>query len=192
MKHWLFGIIIVVFGFFFSCGPKHQFDKSVKQLDSLKVVEEQALDNFLKVDSSDCFQAYSKTFTYISFIQTNVHDTLTKPEAEALLQFHNCSKNLKKFFHTRRVAIDNTKTSISQLKKLAIDLQSGAVKNEEAFQFIESEKKQAEQNIQELKNNFQLIFQVMEDYHKTVGQVEGLIKKRHQDVLPSLMKPELE
>ena len=56
---------------FLSCKNTLSYDKHVKELDSLKIVVLQAIDNFKTVDSATCINTYAKHYTYTQFI--NLH-----------------------------------------------------------------------------------------------------------------------
>ena len=80
-----------------SCKNSNQYAKQVKELDSLKVVLQEALVNFNTIDSAKCYQAYSEQFTYSTFINANLRDTVSRQTAENLQLFYATGKNLVNF-----------------------------------------------------------------------------------------------
>lgn len=176
---------------FDSCGKSHEYDASVKQLDSLKVVVEQSLDNFSALDSARYYEALCRQSTYTSFIREHLHDTVTKVEAEALQVLYNSGKPFKNFFGTRQALIAEARTSATQLRNLSQDLAGNAVPAREAINYISDETKEAEKIIGLLKTNTSLLRRQMEDFTRSLPVVEALIKQHHAGTLPALTNPEL-
>ncbi len=178
-------------GFACSCGKSHEYDASVKQLDSLKVVVEQALDNFSALDSARYYDALSKQVTYTAFIREQVQDTVTKTEAEALQLFYSTGKPFRGFFTSRRALLAEAQTSATQLRNLSQDLAGSAVSARDAIGYINEEKKEAEKVISLLKTNTSLLRRQMEDFNRSLPVVETLIKQHHSGTLPPVTSPEL-
>lgn len=172
-----------------SCRNTHTYDKYVKELDSLKIVVQQSVDNFKTVDSASCMEAYSKQYTYSLFIDTHLKDTVTKSVAENLQNFNSVAKGLKDYMVFRASWLNNASLSITQLQTLSHDLKNGSVDNEDAIGFINDEKKQAEKVIEELKINAENIRKHLEIYHQSLPICENLVKQLNSGVLPQLVKP---
>jgi dsDNA-binding SOS-regulon protein len=153
MKSLLSVIMAITCMSFFSCKNAHTYDKYVKELDSLKVVLQQSVDNFKTVDSATCMNAYSKQYTYSQFIETHLKDTVTKSVAENLQNLQSVKQGLNDYLSLRSNWLATANTSIKQLQTLSHDLKNGSVNEEEAIEFINQEKKQAELIIEELKVN---------------------------------------
>lgn len=172
-----------------SCRNTHTYDKYVKELDSLKIVVQQSVDNFKTVDSASCMDAYSKQYTYSLFIDSHLKDTVTKSVAENLQNFNSVAKGLKDYMVFRASWLNNASLSITQLQTLSHDLKNGSVDNEDAIAFINDEKKQAEKVIEELKINTENIRKHLEIYHQSLPICENLVKQLNSGVLPQLVKP---
>ncbi len=173
------------------CKPTHAYDKYIKELDSLKVVVEQAVDNFNTVDSIMCYNAYSKHYTYSTFINTHLNDTVTKEQAEALQSFFATGKPLNDYLAMRPLWLTEARLRIKQVSALTVDLKNGSVETGEAVEFINEEKKQSEKIIEELKINTALIRKQLEAYTKNLPVVEGVLRSINLNTLPELIKPEL-
>jgi hypothetical protein len=174
---------------FFSCKNAHTYDKYVKELDSLKVVLQQSVDNFKTVDSATCVNAYSKQYTYSQFIETHLKDTVTKSVAEILQNFQSVKQGLNEYLSLRSNWLARANTSIKQLQTLSHDLKNGSVNEEEAIEFINQEKKQAELIIEELKVNTETIRKHLEVYNQSLPVCENLVKELNSGVLPQLLSP---
>ena len=87
LKHILYIYSFIVLCGLTSCKNQHTYEKYVKELDSLKVVVQQAVDNFKTVDSAQCLKANSKYYTYSLFLNERVKDTVSKTVAENLQNF---------------------------------------------------------------------------------------------------------
>ncbi len=191
MKLIFLSLTIIGISFFSSCNHAHTYDKYVKELDSLKVVVEQSVANFKTVDSTTCYNAYSKQFTYASYINVNLKDTVSRSVANDLQTFYMLGRSLVNYLAMRPVWLGEAQKSIIQLTNLSHDLKNGSVEDEEAIEFIGEEKKEAEKIIGELKENTEAIREQMEQFTKTLPTAELTVKKLNNDVLPELVKPEI-
>jgi hypothetical protein len=163
----------------------------VKELDSLKVVVEQSIANFKTVDSVTCYDAYSKQFTYASYINVNLKDTVSRSVANDLQTFYMLGRSMANYLAMRPVWLGEAQKSITQLTNLSHDLKNGSVEDEEAIEFIGEEKKEAEKIIGELKENTEAIREQIEQFTKTLPTAELTVKMLNNDVLPELVKPEI-
>lgn len=184
-------IFLLVIMSFSSCRNAHTYDKYIKELDSLKIVVQQSIDNFKTVDSSSCVEAYYKQYTYSLFIDSHLKDTVTKSVAENLQNFNSVAKGLHDYITLRSLWISEANLSITQLQTLSHDLKNGSIENEDAIGFINDEKKQAEKIIEELKINTEHIRKHLELYHQSLPVCENLVKQLNSDILPELVKPNL-
>ncbi len=189
MKSLLSIIMAITCMSFFSCKNAHTYDKYVKELDSLKVVLQQSVDNFKTVDSATCVNAYSKQYTYSQFIETHLKDTVTKSVAENLQNLQSVKQGLNDYLTLRSNWLATANTSIKQLQTLSHDLKNGSVNEEEAIEFINQEKKQAELIIEELKVNTETIRKHLEVYNQSLPVCENLVKELNSGVLPQLLSP---
>ena len=181
--------LLIISVFASSCKNTHAYDKYVKELDSLKVVLQQSVDNFKTVDSASCVQAYSKQYTYSLFIDSHLKDTVTKTVAENLQNFHSVEKGLHDYVELRSSWLADANLSITQLQTLSHDLKKGSISEDEAIEFINEEKKQAEKIIEELKLNTEAIRKHLEVFNQSLPQCEDLIKQLNSGVLPELANP---
>ena len=191
MKSILFAITAIICMSLFSCRNTHAYDKYVKELDSLKIVVQQSVDNFKTVDSAACVSAYSKQYTYSQFIETHLKDTVSKAIAESLQNFQSVKQGLNDYLALRSTWLASASLSIKQLQTLSHDLKNGSVNNDEAIEFINQEKKQAEAIIEELKVNTETIRKHLEVYNQSLPVCENLVKELNSGVLPQLVTPEI-
>lgn len=175
--------------FISSCHDAHKYDKSVKELDSLKVVVQQSVAHFKQVDSLACYDAYNKQNTYSTFISFNLKDTVARPVAEDLQIFYTIGKSMVNYLAMRPKWQEEAQTSITQISNLAHDLKNGSVKDEEAIEYVSEEKKEAEKIIHELNENTEIIRRVMQQYTKTLPTAEEVTKRINNGELPQLKNP---
>lgn len=188
----LFSLIVLVSGLgFFSCRNTHAYEKYVKELDSLKVVLQQAVTNFKTVDSAECVNAYSKHYTYSLFLNSHLKDTVTKTVAENLQNFQSVEKGMHDYLAYRSSWLNEADLSITQLQTLSHDLKTGSIDEEEAVEFINEEIKQAETIIEELKINTEAIRKHLAIFHQSLPVCENLVKQLNNGVLPELVHPEI-
>jgi len=173
------------------CKPSHAYDKYIKELDSLKIVVEQAIDHFKTIDSLRCYDAFSKQYTYNAFITTHVQDTVSKSSAEAMQAFFATGKPLNNYLAMRPVWLAEANARVKQLSTLSTDLKNDNIETAEAVEFINEEKKQSEKIIEELKVNTALLRKHLDLYAKNLPLIEAMIKERNSGQLPELIKPEI-
>jgi hypothetical protein len=176
---------------FASCKTGQDYGKYIRELDSLKVVTEQAVDNFNAVDSSAAYEACSRQYTYRIFLATHLKDTVSKEEAEGLAGFFSTEKPLADYLAMRPVWLSEARAVIKQVGLLSNDLKNGSVEHAEAVEFISDEKKRSEKLIEELKTNTVLVRKHLDLYAKHRSLVESTVKARNSGILPALSKPEL-
>ena len=134
---------------------------------------------------------FSKQFTYASYINVNLKDTVSKSTAEALQTFYLLGKNMVNYLAMRPVWLAEAQKSITQLTNLSHDLKNNSVEDEEVVEFINEEKKEAEKIIAELKENTEAIRIQMEQFTLTLPVAEEVVKKLNKNLLPELEKPEI-
>lgn len=183
--------LLILSVFATSCKNTHAYDKYVKELDSLKVVLQQSVDNFKTVDSASCIQAYTKQYTYSLFIDSHLKDTVTKVVAENLQNFHSIEKGLNDYVELRSTWLNEANLSITQLQTLSHDLKNGSINEDEAIEFINEEKKQAEKIIEVLKINTESIRKHLEVFNQSLPVCEDLIRQLNSGVLPELATPSI-
>lgn len=163
----------------------------MRELDSLKIVVEQAIDNFKTVDSANCVLAYTKQQTYSSFINEHLKDTISKTVAENIQLFHSTHNSIKTYLLNRSQWLQQAHVSIQQLSSLAHDLKVGSVEPEEAIEYINNEKKTAEKTIEELKINTEIIRELLNTYSKSLPITEDLVRSLNDGALPKLNSPDI-
>lgn len=175
----------------FSCKNGNTYTKQVKELDSLKVVLQEAISNFNTIDSVKCYQNYSEQYTYFNFIRENLKDTISKTEAENLQMFVSLGKNMLNYLAKKPNWTQEANISLKQLTDLSYDLKNGNIENEEAVDFILKEKTQAFKIIDELKTNTELMRYSLETFTNTLPTVENIVKKLNNGNLPELDQPKI-
>jgi DNA-binding transcriptional MerR regulator len=85
--------------------------------------------------------------------------------------------------------LTEAKTSVAQLTNLVHDLKNGSVEDEEVIEFITEEKKEAEKIIDELKQNTEVIRNLLQQYNQALPTAEMVVKRLNNEVLPDIVKP---
>lgn len=186
----LIGIVALTF-FISSCKNNNHYAKQVKELDSLKVVLQEALVNFNTIDSAKCYNAYAEQFTYSTFINANLRDTVPRQIAENLQSFYAVGKNLVNYLAMSPKWKAEAKKSIKQLTDLSHDLKNGSVEDEEVVEFLSEEKIEANKIIEELKSNTELMRYSLESFSKSLPTAQETVKKLNGGTLPVLVTPKI-
>ena len=175
--------------FISSCGKSHKYDKSIKELDSLKIVVQQSVSHFKQLDSAASYNAYNKQYTYAKFIEVNLRDTVSRAVANDLQLFYSLGKSMVNYLAMRPNWQNEAVLSILQITNLTHDLQNGSVDDEEAVEFINEEKKEAEKIIRELNENTEIMYKLMQQFAQTITTAEDITKRINNGVLPQLVNP---
>lgn len=183
--------LVVLTMYVSSCKNSNQYAKQVKELDSLKVVLQEALVNFNTIDSAKCYKAYAEQFTYSTFINANLRDTVSRETAENLQLFYAVGKNLVNYLVMSPKWKEEAKQSIKQLTDLSHDLKNGSVEEEEVVEFLSEEKKESDKIIEELKANTELMRYSLETFSKTLPTAQETVKKLNSGALPELATPKI-
>lgn len=190
MRFFLITSAIILSVFLFvginSCKLENPYKKHIKELDSLKIVLDEAILYFSQTDSVMCQQKLKTQQVYSTFITERLKDTVTITEAESIQLFLSLGKPLSQFITYRNKWLNAAKQTSSQLKNLSTDLKNNALEPTEVVEFVGKEKFQAEKTIQELKINSQLIRENLEKYDKTLLTNERIIKKINKGILPTI------
>lgn len=186
----ILGVISLSF-VFTSCKNKNEYVKQVKEIDSLKVVLQETLVNFNTIDSAKCYEDYSQQFTYASYINANLKDTVPMAIAKDLQLFYSLGKNLVNYLAMKPKWTEEANTSIKQLTDLSHDLKNGSIESEEVVEFITEEKKEAFKIIEELKSNTELMRYSLETFSNTLTTAQETVKKLNAGVLPELIHPKV-
>lgn len=182
-------LVLINLLFLTSCKLSNPYQKQIKELDSLKIVVEESIDYFNKIDSSTCAGYLAKQQTYQSYLLQNLKDTLTKSEAENIQLMMNVGGPLKDYLNQRNEWLQEAKVSINQLNTLNQDLKNNTLDASEAVEYINNEKKHAEQVIQNLKTNTELIRKNLEIYKSVEQGTEATIKNLNSGNLPTIVQP---
>jgi|GEM_PF-1005284 len=174
-----------------SCKDPNKYQKQVKELDSLKVVLQEAIVNFNTVDSVKCSEAFTQQSTYSIFINSNLKDTVSVETAQNLQLFYSVGKNLVNYLAMCTKWKIEGKQSIKQLTDLSHDLKNGSVEEEEVFEFVSEEKMEAIKIIEELKTNTELVRFSLESFSKSLPIVIETVKKINNGSLPPLVQPKI-
>lgn len=182
-------LVLINLLFLTSCKLSNPYQKQIKELDSLKIVVEESIDYFNKIDSSTCAGYLAKQQTYQSYLLQNLKDTLTKSEAENIQLMMNVGDPIKDYLNQRNEWLQQAKISIMQLQNLNQDLKNNTLDASEAVEYINNEKKHAEQVIQNLKTNTELIRKNLEKYKSVEQGTEATIKNLNSGNLPTIVQP---
>ncbi len=174
-----------------SCKNSNQYAKQIKELDSLKVVLQEALVNFNTIDSAKCYQAYSEQVTYSRFISANLRDTVSRQTADNLQLFYMVGKNMLNFLALSPIWKEEAHKSIKQLTDLSHDLKNGSIEDEEVVEFLSEEKIEADKIIEELKSNTELMRYSLESFSKSLPTAQETVRKLNGGSLPELVHPEI-
>jgi hypothetical protein len=187
MKIACYSFILLGSILFQACGKHDVGAQKIKTLDSLGGSVNSMVKELERTDTV-LLQKYLARFSYYSqFISENVHDTISKEQADNLRQFYEGGKNLEAYAHNRRIIIKRTRLVNSQLLKLSADLREN--KDPEVFsKFIFLEKQEASRLTEAGIQQQQKFHSGMEEFKNSLRGVEDLIKSRNRGELPTIIK----
>ena len=176
---------------FQSCNRNDVYASKTKALDSLNGAVNVLVKETEKTDTVILYKAISRFTQYKQFIQQNVKDTLTKPEADFLQQFYTSGKSLQNFELNRRSIKARVNLINSQLEKLKTDAKNRSISEEKLIEFTNTEKKEVNNLIEAGQNQQQLFYTGLQEFKTALKGVEDLIKVRNNGQLPTVVKDTL-
>jgi hypothetical protein len=168
-----------------SCRPNAADKAAQSRLDSLNGALGLELKAILHSDTVRMQKALDLYHQYHAFVAQSVHDTLTLEEANALKKFMENGAVLEAFLYNRTQLLVHGKMIALQAKKLTQDLASGSVGAEEMAPAIESESQAMSKTISTIEEERKKGAAAIIEMRNTLSSIEGLIKKRNNNQLPT-------
>lgn len=173
-----------------SCNQTEIYNQRAKTLDSLSGVLNVSVARIEQTDTVLLSKAIGRFENYRSFIQNNIKDTLTKPEADALQVFYKSGKNLAAFRLNRTEILNRSALVNSQIEKLRL-----AIKNQEEDlvllnQYLSQEQKQITNLVNAIYAQQTIYFSGLQEFKTSLRAIEQLIKLRNNNQLPDIVKEE--
>jgi hypothetical protein len=172
-----------------SCRNDHS-EKHIRTLDSLNGALNQKLYEIKNLDTTVLFKAVSKYREYKQFVEQNISDTITKPEADFLEQFYRTGNNLERFIENRKTILARGSLISSQLNKLISDLRN-SISEEELNQYIKQESGGAQLLIKQSLDQQQVFLENLQEFRLSLSGVESLIRSRNSGQMPVVIKDSL-
>ncbi len=184
----VFHILIMMCAvFILGCGESDFYVQKTKSLDSLSGSLNAMVKELEKTDTIILQRAIARFSYYRQFISENLHDTITKDQANQLKRFYEAGQNIEAYDKNRNLILTRAGLVNSQLTKLKEDIKE-KIDSELISKFFVDEKTElvylteigyAQQ--EQLHVNF-------EKFQTSLHGVEELIKSRNKGVLPTIIK----
>ncbi len=174
--------------FFEGCNKSNVYEQNAKTLDSLSGAINSMIKDLERVDTVTLQKSVTRFEWYKEFVEQNIHDTITKSEADNLQHFYKGGKNLGTFSFNRRMILVRASLINSQLQKLALDIKSKAWNDVQLSEYIKHEKNEAAGLIEAAYLQQKLFHEGLEEFKNSLNGVEILIKSRNNGELPTIIK----
>ncbi len=172
---------------FQACGKQDVSAQKIKTLDSLGGSVNSMVNELERTDTVLLQKYLARLNYYTKFIRENVHDTITKEQADNLRHFYEGGQHLQAYARNRRLIIKRARLVNSQLLKLSADLKEH---NDPGFfsKFILLEKEEAARLTGAAQQQQEKFHSGMEEFKNSLRGVEDLIKSRNRGELPTIIK----
>lgn len=180
--------IMALFAVCFSnCKQGSIYQKEISILDSTKIVLQVKLNELKKSEQSIQNLQFGKFGAYNSFLKSNIKDTVTKSDGNALQLFVKAGETIAAFNKSKAELIKQTETSILQIQKLSSDLKENNVQHNVAQSYCSSEKGHAEELIKVIEQNIKALNLSINNYRNSVSRTEDYIKQINSGQLPNVV-----
>lgn len=170
------------------CDKTNVYEQRGKTLDSLSGAVNAMVKNLERVDTITLEKSISRFGWYKDFISENITDTITKAEADNLQLFYKSGANLENFSFNRKTLLMRATLINSQLKKLALDIQSKSLSEAKITEYTRNEKSEASRLIEAAYHQQKLFYSGQEEFKNALHGVELLIRSRNNGELPAIIK----
>jgi hypothetical protein len=172
---------------FVSCNRTALYEQRAKTLDSLSGAVNNLASVLQKQDTVQLQEDLTQYSYYSSFIEASRFDTLNKEEADHLQRFYHSGMTLVSFSENRKTILARILLLNSQYKRLAADIRSRAGTIDQLDAFVEQEKREAAQVLELGNQQQQEYFRSLEEYHRSVKEVEKIIRLYNNGQLPIIV-----
>lgn len=157
-------------------------------MDSTRIVLQVKLNELKKAESNISCLSFGKFETYSNFLNSNLKDTITRAQANALQLFVNSGKVIKLFNEEKQDLIKQTETSIIQIQKLSGDIKENQVAQNVMDTYFNNEKNQAEKVIAIIEQNIRALNLSLVNFKNSTVRTEELIRQVNNGQLPAVVK----
>lgn len=180
-----FLLIILSWG---ACNKADVYEEKAKTLDSLSGAISLVSKQLENTDTLVLQRSLARYVWYKQFIEQNIHDTISKEEADYLYHFYNSGKNLENFAANRKVILTRGKLVSAQLMKLAEDARKRLFNREQLDAFLFNEKQEVVKVIEAGSQQQKIFHSGMEEFKNALRGVELLIRRHNKGELPVIIK----
>ena len=176
---------ILVFG---SCNKTDLYGQKTKTLDSLSGAINSMLQELKNVDTISLQKSLTRFNWYNEFIRENIHDTITKDEADNLRHFFTSGKDLENFSRNRKLILKRALLINSQLQKLTEDIKNKSLSTEQMSSYSHNEMNESTKLIEMGYEQQKLFHSRLEEFKNSLKGIELLIRSRNKGELPTIIK----
>lgn len=169
------------------CKQGSIYEKETAILDSTRIVLQVKLNELKKSEQNIQNLQFEKFDAYLSFLKSNVKDTIEKTEGNALQIFVKAGETISAFNKSKQELIKQTEASIVQIQRLSADMKEGVAQHNTAQSYFNSEKGHAEALIKTIEQNVKALNLGITNYRNSFARTEEYIKKINSGQLPGVV-----
>lgn len=189
MKLCIYSLCLVCSLFFLAgCHTADAYNQKVKSLDSLGGVIGSMVKELEKADTITLQKAVNRYNYYNAFMQQNLHDTVTKSDADYLQHFYASGKTLQNYSFNNKIIVERSLRVLKQLAKLSEDAKSKTVDFPSLINYYDLERAEADKLMQVATTHQKQVLLSLEEFKNALPGVEQLIKSRNNGELPTIIK----
>lgn len=187
MRSVIYKLFFIASGIIFSsCNNSAIYDQKLKTLDSLSGALNSVASKLERTDTILLNRAIERFLNDKLFIQNNIHDTISKSQADLLKQFYTSGTNLCIFKENRTSVLRQTSLVNSQIFKLSSDVKERSIETELMNQYVNLEQRQTGELIENIYKQQKMFFSGMEEFKLALKSVEELILENNSGELPTI------
>ncbi len=170
-----------------ACHQSEGHSQQIKTLDSLSGAVNAMEQTLVKTDTILLQKCINRLNYYSTFINENVHDTISREQADNLKHFYDGGQALAAYAKNRQAILKRARLINAQLMKLSEDTKD-AGDPEALWKFISIEKAEASRLMEAGQQQQEKFHSAIGEFKNALHGVEQLIKSRNRGELPTIVK----
>ncbi len=173
---------------FLSCSNSEVYEKGIKNLDSLEGALGLITREMQNTDTVQLNAALERFSIYGFFIKTQVKDTLSPAEAEAIKKFFQSGAALESYMKNRAVLLARSALMHSQRVNLRSDMAEGIPEEPELKMALDKEMNASRDLSNTMLDQQKKYYNTILEFKQALPLTEEFIRKHNMNELPALVK----
>jgi hypothetical protein len=187
MRFVFHSIVILTLALSTACSKTAEYQKRAGTLDSISGAINNVAAELRRIDTSSLQKQITKFEYYRAFLNRTLPDTIDKKTAEGLQRFLRAGNNIVSFSTNRQTLLARVALMNSQYARLSGDIKESTISLSQLDLYLAQEIIEASKVSEQGHNQVQSYFRSYEEFRLTVKEVEELIMRCNNGLLPTII-----